>query len=118
MNAPPERIVALGFSPEAEPLLHRLRAMGLVGAIRWPGDSREPAAWLAGAWSGLDAVVAVGACGLVVRLIAPLLGAKGEDPPWWYSILAGASLCRCWAAIGREPKLSARGLPRCWVAKQ
>ncbi len=80
MIAPPERIVALGFSPEAEPLLHRLQATGLVGAIRWPGDSREPAAWLAGAWSGLEAVVAVGACGLVVRLIAPLLGAKGEDP--------------------------------------
>ncbi|MFM7267856.1 MAG: precorrin-3B C(17)-methyltransferase [Cyanobium sp.] len=80
MIAPPERIVALGFSPEAEALLQRLQAIGVVGPIRWPGDSQEPAAWLAAAWSDLEAVVAVGACGLVVRLIAPLLGAKEKDP--------------------------------------
>ncbi len=52
----------------------------MVGRIRWPGAVESPASWLQLLWPEIDAVVAVGACGLMVRLIAPLLGTKGEDP--------------------------------------
>ena len=38
------------------------------------------AAWLAPRWERATAVVAVGACGLVTRLIAPLLRGKEHDP--------------------------------------
>jgi hypothetical protein len=80
MSAPPDRIAALGFSPEARPLLQRLVSAGVVGRIRWPGDAVTPSSWLQEQWPEVEAVVAVGACGLVVRLIAPLLGSKAEDP--------------------------------------
>jgi cobalt-precorrin 5A hydrolase/precorrin-3B C17-methyltransferase len=93
-------IVALGFSPVAVPLLRRLEQTGLVAEIRWPakgdggsGDDRgrgaeaaeeeaiEPAAaWLAGRWGRCRAILAVAACGLVTRLIAPLLNGKDRDP--------------------------------------
>ena len=74
------RIVAMGFSPEANALLQRLEATGLVGAIRWPGAAPSPADWLRQQWHQAEAVVAVGACGLMVRLIAPLLEHKQSDP--------------------------------------
>ena len=74
------RIVALGFSPEARPLLQRLESSGLVGAIRWPGAEPSPADWLRQHWHQAEAIVAVGACGLMVRLIAPLLEHKQSDP--------------------------------------
>jgi cobalt-precorrin 5A hydrolase/precorrin-3B C17-methyltransferase len=80
MRASPDRIAALGFSPEATPLLRRLENAGVVGRIRWPGAAEPPTPWLQTLWPELDAVVAVGACGLMVRLIAPLLGTKAEDP--------------------------------------
>ncbi len=92
--------LALGFSPAATPLLQRLSEAGLVGEVRWPaGDqpsrdqpeateeggageagAESAAAWLAQRWAGSTAVVAVGACGLVTRLIAPLLAGKQRDP--------------------------------------
>ena len=84
------RPVALGFSPAAEPILRQLEQSGLVGAIRWPvgegGPPREgappeaPGTWLQRHWGDVTAVVAVGACGLVTRLIAPLLQDKQRDP--------------------------------------
>jgi cobalt-precorrin 5A hydrolase/precorrin-3B C17-methyltransferase len=40
----------------------------------------QSGAWLAQRWGEVGAVVAVGACGLVTRLIAPLLGDKNRDP--------------------------------------
>ena len=73
-------IVALGFSPEAKALLQRLESSGLLGAIRWPGAAPSPADWLQEHWDQAEAVVAVGACGLIVRLIAPLLAHKQNDP--------------------------------------
>ena len=73
-------IVALGFSPEAKALLQRLESTGLLGAIRWPGAAPSPADWLQQHWDQAEAVVAVGACGLIVRLIAPLLAHKQNDP--------------------------------------
>lgn len=101
--------VALGFSPAALPLLQRLEQSGLVQAIRWPAAAEEPiedlaltgmfaaeavsaearptataslspAAWLVAQWPRATAVLAVGACGLVTRLIAPLLRDKHQDP--------------------------------------
>jgi cobalt-precorrin 5A hydrolase/precorrin-3B C17-methyltransferase len=80
MRASPDRSAALGFSPEATPLLRRLESAGIVGRIRWPGAAEPPTPWLQRLWPEIDAVVAVGACGLMVRLIAPLLGTKAEDP--------------------------------------
>jgi len=73
-------IVALGFSPEAKALLQRVESTGMLGAIRWPGAALSPADWLQQHWDQAEAVVAVGACGLVVRLIAPLLADKQSDP--------------------------------------
>ena len=81
MTPSPQRTLGLGFSAEATPLLQRLIESGLLaGGIRWPGDTISPADWLAERWPHCEAVVAVGACGLVVRLIAPLLACKSEDP--------------------------------------
>ena len=73
-------VLALGFSPEATPLLQRLEQAGLTAAIRWPGSAEDPFSWLQQHWQQAEAVVAVGACGLVVRLIAPLLQHKDNDP--------------------------------------
>ena len=93
-------IVALGFSPAALPVLQRLQQSGLVARIHWPrtadaalnagtqpptaeATAAEPesaATWLASLWPQARAVIAVGACGLVTRLIAPLLGGKLQDP--------------------------------------
>jgi len=80
MTPNPQQTVAVGFSPEAMPVLQRLENAGLCSRIRWPGDAEAPAPWLAREWEQVEAVVAVGACGLVVRLIAPLLQGKESDP--------------------------------------
>ncbi len=92
MNHCEGAIVAMGFSPSAVPVLLRLQQAGVTSEIRWPagaeggsepaGDTPdEPASrWLAARWSGARAVVAVGACGLVTRLVAPLLQHKSRDP--------------------------------------
>jgi cobalt-precorrin 5A hydrolase/precorrin-3B C17-methyltransferase len=79
-SARPERIVALGFSPEAKALLERLRQGVHLAAIRWPSESLPAGAWLEQQWPEATAVLAVGACGLVTRLIAPLLRDKLQDP--------------------------------------
>jgi cobalt-precorrin 5A hydrolase/precorrin-3B C17-methyltransferase len=109
MTSSERRIVAIGFSPAALPVLRQLEQAGLLAAVRWPqgsadvnsqdidlggGEGRAPdsihripddsgaasASWLAQQWGSASAVVAVGACGLVTRLIAPLLGSKDQDP--------------------------------------
>ena len=105
MTSTERRIVAVGFSPAALPVLYQLEQAGLLAAVRWPrsgsitaisgNESSDPhsddgrddgsgsagtATWLAQQWSSASAVVAVGACGLVTRLIAPLLGGKEQDP--------------------------------------
>ena len=81
MTSTERRIVAVGFSPAALPVLHQLEQAGLLAAVRWPrSGSSGTATWLAQQWSSASAVVAVGACGLVTRLIAPLLGGKEQDP--------------------------------------
>jgi cobalt-precorrin 5A hydrolase/precorrin-3B C17-methyltransferase len=80
MSQSPCDVLAMGFAPAALPVLRRLEQAGVVGPIRWPGGDETPADWLAPRWSGARAVIAVGACGLVSRLIAPLLHDKDLDP--------------------------------------
>jgi cobalt-precorrin 5A hydrolase/precorrin-3B C17-methyltransferase len=82
--------VALGFSKASTPILKRLQQSGLISSIRWPSGAPDPESdplpeeaplsWLQRHWSTSSAVVAVGACGLVTRLIAPLLDDKQRDP--------------------------------------
>ncbi|MFN9644091.1 MAG: precorrin-3B C(17)-methyltransferase [Cyanobacteriota bacterium] len=70
----------MGFSATAVPLLRQLD-QALPGlAIRWPDGEEEAEAWLAEHWSRVSGLVAIGACGLVTRLVAPLLTDKASDP--------------------------------------
>ena len=81
MNRQPRRIIALGFSPAAEAVLRQLEQGGLITETHraWEGNG-ESGPWLAERWGRVSGVVAVGACGLVTRLIAPLLAGKACDP--------------------------------------
>ncbi len=75
------RLLVLAFSPGADSVLRQLEAGGLASEThRSGGGDGESAAWLADRWDAATAVVAVGACGLVTRLIAPLLQGKEHDP--------------------------------------
>ena len=74
-----------GLSSDALPLLRRLLAAGLLDRLALPPhDAGWPSgglpAFLAEAWPRSSALVAVGACGAVTRLIAPLLSHKDSDP--------------------------------------
>jgi cobalt-precorrin 5A hydrolase/precorrin-3B C17-methyltransferase len=93
MTAPSRgTLVAIGFGPAAVTVLRRLEQAGLAEEIRWPPGSDSPAteadehpgeaasAWLAARWTSVRGVVAVGACGLITRLVAPLLTGKNRDP--------------------------------------
>ncbi|MEB3333348.1 MAG: precorrin-3B C(17)-methyltransferase, partial [Cyanobacteriota bacterium] len=73
-------LAAIGFSPAAQPLLRQLQQAWVGLAIRWPQDEERPDAWLAEQWPRISGLVAIGACGLVTRLVAPLLGDKRTDP--------------------------------------
>jgi len=72
-------IIGLGFGSTATPMLQQLAQAGLVNVVRGPQEEAA-AVWLAERWGAVEAVVAVGACGLVTRLIAPLIGNKDSDP--------------------------------------
>lgn len=127
--------VALGFSSAAIPVLQRLQQAALVQSIRWPGGdgaaaradrddastAESAAVWLRRHWPHCSAVLAVGACGLVTRLIAPLLQDKDNDPavlvidPLGRSVIpllgghaaGGEQLCQELAALlGAQPVLS------------
>jgi len=74
------RIWGLGFSQEAEGLLLRLQQAGLVDAVATVDATPAPAEVLRQQWSQARGFVVVGACGLVTRLIAPLLQDKSKDP--------------------------------------
>lgn len=76
-----------GFSlgPASVPLLRRLLAAGLIDRLALPpqGDhwaADELSALLQEEWTRSRAFVAVGACGAITRLIAPLLVGKRHDP--------------------------------------
>ena len=64
----------LGFSPGAASVLAQLEAAGVIqGQLNGSGALRE-------LWPEAQGFVVVGACGLVVRQIAPLLQGKDQDP--------------------------------------
>ncbi|WP_216902645.1 cobalamin biosynthesis protein, partial [Synechococcus sp. CCY 9618] len=60
-------------------MLERLRQAGVLTVVRGQEEGGS-AAWLADQWPGASAVVAVGACALMTRLIAPLITDKDSDP--------------------------------------
>ncbi|MFN9660992.1 MAG: precorrin-3B C(17)-methyltransferase [Cyanobacteriota bacterium] len=73
-------LAAIGFSATALPLLRQLEQAWAGLLIRWPHDDELPEPWLAERWPRVSGVVAIGACGLVTRLVAPLLVDKRTDP--------------------------------------
>ena len=75
---PRTAIWGLGFSPASTAVLARLEQAGLLDGQVGPDD--HPRDCLSGQWSSASAFVVVGACGLVTRLIAPLLSDKDRDP--------------------------------------
>ncbi|MBW4531157.1 MAG: precorrin-3B C(17)-methyltransferase [Aphanothece saxicola GSE-SYN-MK-01-06B] len=79
MSVSQPAIIGLGFGPTATPMLQQLTQAGLLQTVRGPEDAAA-AVWLAEHWGTAEAVVAVGACGLVTRLIAPLIRDKDRDP--------------------------------------
>lgn len=79
MSDTTRRHIGLGFGPTAAAMLQRLCQAGLLQVVREPEDEAS-APWLARHWGTADAVVAVGACGLMTRLIAPLIADKQSDP--------------------------------------
>ncbi len=99
-NGRPGLSWGLGLGDASLPLLRRLLTADLIDRIALPPqacpalppqpDARpgEDGAWngrslaelLAEEWPRSTAFVAVGACGAITRLIAPLLGGKASDP--------------------------------------
>jgi cobalt-precorrin 5A hydrolase/precorrin-3B C17-methyltransferase len=73
-------LAAIGFSSSAQPLLQQLQQAWPGLCIRWPNSQNSPEAWLTRCWPEVSAIVAIGSCGLVLRLVAPLLRDKHTDP--------------------------------------
>ena len=76
---------AFSLGPASVPLLRRLLTAGLVDRLALPPDgdhwgAGELATLLQEEWPRSRAFVAVGACGAITRLIAPLLAGKHQDP--------------------------------------
>ena len=61
-------------------MLTRLQQAGLLDRYVGAHDQPAPRDCLLREWSSASAFVVVGACGLVTRLIAPLLSGKDRDP--------------------------------------
>ena len=81
LDSPPRPAIwALGFSSASTPLLERLVQADLVDGRVGPDDQTPPRDCLVDQWPSAAAFVIVGACGLVTRLIAPLLTDKESDP--------------------------------------
>ena len=73
-------IWGLSFSPEGNGLLELLRQAGLIHRTVESGSTPAAGELLQSQWGRAQGFVAVGACGLVTRLIAPLLQGKNQDP--------------------------------------
>ncbi|MEB3324280.1 MAG: precorrin-3B C(17)-methyltransferase [Cyanobacteriota bacterium] len=73
-------LAAIGFGTPAVSLLQQLAQAWDGLLIRWPHAEESPEAWLGRCWPEVSGIVAIGACGLVLRLVAPLLGEKHTDP--------------------------------------
>ncbi|MFZ9319206.1 MAG: precorrin-3B C(17)-methyltransferase [Vulcanococcus sp.] len=81
----PRLIWGFSLSAKALPLLRRLLDSGEIDRIATPPESDhwqsgELSHLLSSEWDRSKAFVAVGACGAITRLIAPLLGSKQDDP--------------------------------------
>ncbi len=73
-----ERLIwGLGLSPAGLPVLQRLLEAGLVQRL---GPTAEVGETLRRHWKDSEAFVVVGACGALLRLMAPLLSDKHGDP--------------------------------------
>ncbi|WP_398331418.1 cobalamin biosynthesis protein, partial [Vulcanococcus sp.] len=75
----------LSLSHHALPLLRQLLEHGLIDRIASPADGMawqggDLQGFLASEWPRSRAFVAIGACGAITRLIAPLLAGKQHDP--------------------------------------
>lgn len=79
-NQPAGPIWGLGFSAAANGLLSQLLQGGVVDQLVSGGASPSASETLASAWRHSAGFVVVGATGLVIRLIAPLLQDKRRDP--------------------------------------
>ena len=73
-------IWGLSFSPEGNGLLELLRQAGLIHHSVDSGSKPAASELLQSEWGSSQGFVMVGACGLVTRLIAPLLQGKNQDP--------------------------------------
>ena len=73
-------IWGLSFSPQGNGLLEVLRQAGLIHHSVDSGSDPSASDLLASQWGSAQGFVVVGACGLVTRLIAPLLQGKNHDP--------------------------------------
>ena len=79
-DAPRARRWGLGFSPASAPVLDQLLQAGLIDSQVGTDDQPAAGDCLVEQWSTASGFVIVGACGLVTRLIAPLLVNKERDP--------------------------------------
>lgn len=70
----------LSFSAGGEALLQPLQQAGLLTAPPLCCGDPALAGWMREHWAEARGFVVVGACGLVVRLVAPLLAGKQQDP--------------------------------------
>ena len=77
---PSQPVWGLSFSPAGDALLTRLVQAGLIQHQVPRGANPSAQATLEQQWSQATGFVVVGACGLVTRLIAPLLQHKHTDP--------------------------------------
>jgi cobalt-precorrin 5A hydrolase/precorrin-3B C17-methyltransferase len=73
-------IWGLSFSPEGNGLLEILRQAELIHRTVESGSVPAASELLQSQWGSAQGFVVVGACGLVTRLIAPLLEGKNQDP--------------------------------------
>ena len=73
-------IWGLSFSPEGNGLLELLSQAGLIHRTVESGSEPAASELLQSQWGSAQGFVVVGACGLVTRLIAPLLQGKNQDP--------------------------------------
>ena len=82
-------IWGLSFSPAGNGLLELLHQAGLIHHTVESGSTPAASELLQSQWGGAQGFVVVGACGLVTRLIAPLLQGKTKTRPWWWWIPRG-----------------------------
>jgi cobalt-precorrin 5A hydrolase/precorrin-3B C17-methyltransferase len=73
-------IWGLSFSPAGNGLLELLHQARLIHHTVASGSAPAASELLQSQWGSAQGFVVVGACGLVTRLIAPLLQSKNQDP--------------------------------------